>query len=78
MVDALPDARFPRIWPRPRPPRAGPGAAVDVGVAQGGVGDAVLRVVVVQVALTGELRDTVGRERVLGMILGGWERHLLP
>src|SRR5215210_162388 len=50
---------------------------VDVGVAQRRVGDAVLDAVVVQVALPGQLRDPVGRDRVLGMVLRRGELLLL-
>ncbi len=50
---------------------------IDVGVAQRRVGETVLRPVEVQVALASELRDAIGRDRVLGVILGGRELALL-
>jgi hypothetical protein len=37
----------------------------------------VLGVVEVEVAFPGEFRDAVGGDRVLRMVLGGGERHLL-
>jgi hypothetical protein len=51
---------------------------VDVSVAQSRVRETVLDVIEVQIAFPCELRDTVGGDRVLGMVLGGRERLLLP
>src|SRR5918997_925878 len=53
---------------------AGP---VDVGVAKCDVAKTVLGVIKVEVAFPGELRDAVGGDRVLRMVLGGRERLLL-
>lgn len=52
--------------------------SVDVGVAQGRVGNPVLDTVKVQVALCGKLRDPIGRDGILWMVLGRGNLSLLP
>jgi hypothetical protein len=49
---------------------------VDVRVTQRGVRDAVLDAVEVEVAFASELRNPVGRDRILRMVLGRRELYL--
>lgn len=49
---------------------------VDVGVAERNVRETLLHTVEVHVALPGEFRDTVGRDRVLWVVFWDWELML--